>query len=344
MKSVVIDKKTIGDGHPCYFVAEIGTSFRNFDEAKLLINSAIEIGIDAVKIQTFEAETVTTKSNLFDMDITGKISQYELLKKIEIPKELQLQVIQYAKDVGITIFSAPSHQNDLELLHKMELPAYKIGSDLACHIPALKQLAKFSKPIILSTGMCTMNEIKDSVNAIFEEGNQQLILLHCISDYPTKPEECNLLAINSMKTAFDVPVGYSDHTIGITACFSASLLGANMIEKHFYDSRNSSGPDDIHSITKEQFKELIESTRYSEKILGNGEKKPSKSEEKNRLTNRVSIVTIQKISKGEKISVDNIDIKRPGTGLAPKHFDDILGKKAKTNLVKEQPLTWNDLE
>ena len=218
----------------------------------------------------------------------------------------------------------------------MNLPAYKIGSDLACHIPLLKQLAKSSKPLILSTGMCTMDELIDSVGAIIKEGNKQLVLLHCISDYPTKPDECNLLAINSMKTTFNIPIGYSDHTIGINACFTASILGANMIEKHFFDPKNSSGPDDVHSITKDQFKELIELVRYSEKILGDGEKKPSKSEKKNLLTNRVSIVTIKEISKGDKISISNIDIKRPGTGIPSSEIYNLYGKISKRNFKEDQ--------
>jgi len=344
MNVIRLGNKLVGNGFPCYFIAEIGTSFKNFDEAKRLIDSAIEIGVDAVKIQTFQAETVTTKSNFFDMEATGNVSQYELLKKIEIPKELQKKVIQYANDCGITIFSAPSHINDLKFMKELGISIYKIGSDLACHIPLLKEVAKLGKPIILSTGMCTMNEVKDSVNSILSTGNKQLVLLHCISDYPTKPEECNLRAITTMKNEFDLPVGYSDHTIGISASLTAAIMGANVIEKHFRDERNSPGPDDIHSLKKEEFNELIKSVRRSEEINGDGIKKPSKSEEKNRLTNRVSIVALTSIPKGTEISEKMIDIRRPGNGIEPKNFWKIIGKKTKIDISKDEPLKFDYLE
>ena len=187
----------IGDDYPCYIIAEIGGLFKNFEEAKRLIDSAIEIGVDAVKFQTLEAETVTTKNNYFDMEATGKISQYELLKDFEIPKEVQMQIVDYANKQGITIFSAPSHINDLEIMKKMNLGIFKIGSDLACHIPLLKKVAELNKPIILSTGMCTLAEVKDSVNAILSTGNNQIIIMHCVSNYPAKPEETNLKVIET---------------------------------------------------------------------------------------------------------------------------------------------------
>ena len=182
VRCVRLGDKIVGDGNPCYFVGEIGGLFKNFDEAKRLIDSAIEIGIDAIKFQTLEAETITTKNNYFHLGVTGEISQYEFFKKFEPPKELQRQIVKYANDKGIMIFSAPSHIKDLEIMKEMDLSIYKIGSDLACHIPLLKEVAKIGKPIILSTGMCNMDEVNESVNAILSTGNEQLILLHCVSE------------------------------------------------------------------------------------------------------------------------------------------------------------------
>lgn len=343
VKNVELGNKTVGDSHPCYFVAEIGGLFKNFEEAKRLIDDVVEIGIDAVKFQTLEAETITTKNNYFDMEVTGKVSQYDFFKKFEPSKELQMQIVRYANDHGVTIFSAPSHIKDLELMKKMDLPIYKIGSDLACHIPLLKEVAKLGKPIILSTGMCTMEEIRNSVDAVLSSGNEQLVLLHCVSDYPAKIEEANLNAILSMKKEFNLPVGFSDHTTGTLISLAATAIGANLIERHCKDPTNSPSPDDIHALTKEEFANLITSVRSIESAKGTGNKVPSESERKNLLTNRVSIVTMVDIPQGTIITKDMIDIRRPGTGIQPIHYDDILGKKSKVYIPKEEPLTWEML-
>ena len=344
MKPIELDGKLVGDGNPCYFIAEIGSLFKDFEEAKRLIDSAVEVGIDAVKFQTFEADTITTKNNLFDMENTGKISQYDLFKNCEISKELQMEVANYANSKGITVFSAPSHIKDLDIMKKMNLSIYKIGSDLACHIPLLKEVAKIGKPIILSTGMCSLEEIRNSVDAILSTGNDQLAILHCISDYPTKPEETNLNAILTLKKEFDLPVGLSDHNIGWSISFGAVAMGANLIERHFRDPSNASAPDDIVALDKEQFSSLIESTRLIEKARGDGIKIPTSSEKKNAITNRVSIISIAEIKTGQTITKDLIDIRRPGTGIQPIHFDSIIGKKAKINIPKEEPITFDMLE
>lgn len=344
MKSIKLDKKSVGDGHPCYIIAEIGGLFKNFEEAKRLIDSAIEIGVDSIKFQTLEAETATTKNNFFDMENTGKISQYELLKDFEVPKDVQMEIVKYANSHGITIFSAPSHMKDLDIMKKMDLPIFKIGSDLACHIPLLKEIAKQNKPIILSTGMCSLEEVRESVNVILSTGNDQLAILHCVSNYPAKPEETNLNAIMTLKNEFNVPVGLSDHTIGEIIPLGAVAIGANLIEKHFRDTRNSPSPDDIVALDNERFSSMIGSIRIIEKGMGDGRKIPTYSERKNLLTNRVSIVSLTEIKAGQTISKDSIDIRRPGSGIQPKHFDKIIGKKAKTNIPKEVPLTFDMLE
>jgi N-acetylneuraminate synthase len=343
MKQIKLVDKWIGDGYPCYMIAEIGGSFHNFDEAKRLIDAAAEISVDAVKFQTLEADTITTKQNTMDLEVTGYISQYDFFKEFEVSKKLQKKVVKYANDCGITIFSAPSHIKDINTIEEMELPVYKIGSDLACHIPLLKEVSKTGKPIILSTGMCTMVEITNSVDAIVETGNKQLALLHCVSDYPTKFEEANINAILSLKEKFDFPIGYSDHTVGTIMSLGACALGANILERHFRDPLNSAGVDDIMSLTKEQFAELIQNVRILEKGLGTGEKVPTKSEQKNLLTNRVSIVANKTIPKNTIITEEILDIKRPGTGIAPIHFEKLLGRKSKAKIKFEEPLTWDKL-
>lgn len=343
MKKIKIADSWIGDTFPCYIVAEIGTGYRNFDEAKNLIDSAIEVGINAIKFQTFEADTITTKNNYTDLEETGKILQYDLFKQLEISKETQKKIVQYAINKGITIFSAPSHLNDLKFLEELDLPVYKIGSDLACHIPLLKEVAKFQKPIILSTGMCSLDEIRESIKSIQSMGNEQIILLHCISDYPAKIEDSNLNAIMTLKKEFDIPVGYSDHSVGTLIPTTAVTVGANMIEKHFRDHRNTTSPDDVHSLTKDEFSKLINSIRIVEKSKGNGIKKPTISELKNKETNRVSIIALSNIKKGSEISRENIDVRRPGTGIPPKYFDSLIGKKASHDIHQDQPIQFEDL-
>ena len=344
MHEVKIQNKIIGENHPCYTVAEIGGAFHNIEEAKRLIDSAVEIKVDAVKFQTLEAETITTKNNLFDLEITGRVSQYELFKEAEISKELQIDIVKYANDKGITIFSAPSHLNDLEIMKKMDLAVYKIGSDLSCHIPLLKEISKIGKPIILSTGMCTLEEVRNSVDAILAEGNDQLVILHCVSDYPTKPENVNLNAILTMKEEFNMPVGYSDHTVGNLSSLAAVSLGANMIERHFRDIQNSKGVDDSISLVKDEFKDLINNIRLIEQIKGTGVKIPTKLEQKNLLSNKVSIISLQDIKQGETITSKTIDIRRPGNGIQPIDLEKVIGKKSKIFIPKETPIQWEMIE
>jgi N-acetylneuraminate synthase len=344
MKSIKLGNKYVGDENPCYIIAEIGGLFKNFEEAKRLIDSAMEIGIDSVKFQTLEADTVTIKDNFFNMENTGRISQYELLKNFEISKDVQMEIVEYANSHNITIFSAPSHLNDLDIMKKLDLQIFKIGSDLACHIPLLKEVAKLNKPIILSTGMCSLEEVKKSVDAIFSTGNNQLAILHCVSNYPASPEEINLNAIMTLKKEFDVPIGFSDHSKGKAIALGAVAMGANLIEKHFMDFRNSPSPDDIVALDKNMFTSMISSIRLIEKAMGNGEKLPTESEKKNILTNRVSIISLVEIKAGQTISRDVIDIRRPSIGIQPIHFEKIIGKKAKIDIPKETPLTFDMLE
>jgi len=344
LKNIKIGNKFVGDNNPCLFIAEIGNLFKNFEQAKILIDSAIEIGVDAIKFQTFEAETLTTKKNNFDMEVTGDVSQYEFLKELEISKELQTAIVKYAKEKRIIIISAPSHIKDLDIMRELDLPVYKIGSDLACHIPLLKKISILGKPIILSTGMCNMDEVKNSVNAILDSGNNKIILLHCVSDYPAKIEESNLNAILEMKKEFNLPVGFSDHSIGTLVSNAAVAIGANVIERHFKDPKNGSFPDDTHALTKDEFLNLINSVRILEKMKGSGLKKPSKSEEHNMLTNRVSIIAMTDIKSGTILDEKMIDIRRPGNGIQPIDYERVLGRKVIKNISKESPINWNMLE
>ena len=344
MKNIKLGNKWVGDGNPCYIVAEIGTAYRNFEEAKNLIDSAVYIGVDAIKLQTFEAETITTKNNFLDLEETGFISQYELFKKLEIPKDEQLKIVKYANEKNLTIFSAPSHMHDLEFMKKMNLPFYKIGSDLVCHIPLLTEVGNLAKPVIISTGMCDLKDVDEAVYNIKKTGNNQIIIMHCVSDYPSKPEDVNLSVMQKLKEKFHLPVGYSDHSIDILACLAASAMGANIIEKHLRHTKNTPSPDDIHSLSVEEFKKLVDDIRYFEKTVGNGIKEPTKTELKNRSSSRVSIIATVDIPKGSQISSKIVDIRRPGTGIQPKFFSEIIGKTTLKEIKKDQPLNFDDLQ
>lgn len=342
MKNIKLGNKWIGDEYPCYIVAEIGTAYRNFEEAKKLIDSAVEIGVDAIKLQTFEAETITTKNNFLDLEETGFVSQYELFKNLEIPKDEQLKIVQYANEKNIEIFSAPSHMNDLKILKQMNLQFYKIGSDLACHIPLLTEIGSLGKPVIISTGMCDMNDVEEAISTIQKTGNDEIIIMHCVSDYPSKPEDANLSVMLNLKEKFKIPVGYSDHSVDILTCLAATAMGANIIEKHLRHTENTPSPDDMHSLTVDEFKKLVNDVRYFEKTIGDGIKKPTSSELKNRPVSRVSIIATSDIPKDAQITLDVVDVRRPGTGIPPKYLGDIIGKTVIREIKKDQPLNFDD--
>jgi N-acetylneuraminate synthase len=336
MKKVCLNETQVGEGEPVYFIAEIGGNFYTFEEGKRIIKSAIAAGCNCVKFQTFEAETITTKKAIFDMENVGKVQQYKIFKESQSSKELQRQIMRYCREENILAFSAPSHIKDIDFMEEIDIPIYKIGSDLACHLPLLR----INKPIILSTGMCTLEEVRESINAILDEGNDQIILLHCISDYPTKYSEVNLNAIKTMQNEFGFPVGYSDHTIGPEMSLAAIAMGAHVIERHFKHPENKTGPDAILSSDEKEMRYIIETTRKIEQARGDGIKKPSKSEYKNRLQNRVGICSLTDILKGTTLTKDVIDIRRPGYGISPKFFEQVVGRTAKKDIPADEAITW----
>jgi N-acetylneuraminate synthase len=327
-----------------YIIAEIGGNFCTFDEARKLVDAAAACGVDAIKLQTYRAETITSKKALFDMENTGVISQYDLFKKYEIDEDLHRQVFTYIQSKGLDWFSTPSHESDVEMLDRLGVGAYKVGSDDAVNIPFLKFLARRGKPIILATGMCTMEEVKESVAAILGEGNRQLVLLHAVTSYPTHPEHVNLLAMKRMMVELDLPVGYSDHTIGMTACVAAAAMGARVLEKHFTTDKNAPGPDHILSADPAEMKSIVDQVRILEKMLGNGIKMPADSEKTTRINNRKSIVAAKRLSAGHQITAGDIAIKRPGYGIAPTFFEQLVGSVLNRDLDEDEVIVWSDVK
>jgi len=342
-RTVSIVNRAIGDGEPCYFLAEVGGNYDSVEDVHRIVDACIRVEIEAVKFQTFEADTITTKDNVFDLDTTGNIPQYELFKKYEPRKELQRELLRYADKKGITAFSSPGHLHDLEFLEQLDVPAYKIGSDVACHIPLLREVARTEKPIVLSTGMATLEEIRVSVEEVLKL-NHRLLLLHCVSDYPTHAEHVNLRTMLTLKKEFGLPVGFSDHTIGPEIALAAVALGANAIERHFWVRGNQQGPDAELCSDEQEYSWLLRATRRIENSLGTREKVLSPQETKNKMANRVSIVSLKDIEAGETITPEVVDIRRPGSGIEPRHWEAVIRSRASRAIRAGQPLQWEDIE
>lgn len=325
----------------CYIIAEIGGNFTTFEEAKKLVDLAYNTGVDAIKLQTYKAETIVTKTARFDLDNVGDMLQRELFEKYQIDFELHKKVFDYIDSKKLDWFSTPSHFTDVDMLEELNVSAHKLGADDATNLPLIKYVAQKGKPILLSSGYCTLEEVKAMVNACLEVGNSNIILFHTVSNYPTYAEDVNLRAMQTLKKEFPyLKVGFSDHTNGSTACFAAACMGADVVEKHFTYDKNAEGPDHQLSANPEEMKEIVSKIREFEVMKGTGAKRPVGKEITNREKNRKSIVSIKTIKKGEILSLENIDIKRPGFGIEPKYFEQVLGKKATCDIEEDTVLTW----
>ena len=340
---VEIDGSSVGQGHPVYTIAEIGGNFLDFEGAKKLIDLAVEADVDAVKVQHYRAETVASRKAMFEMENTGVMSQFELFEKYQLGADLTNEVFDYCRAREITVFTTPAHRTDVDDLEKFDLPAYKIGSDDAVNIPLLKYVAQTGRPMLLSTGMCTMSEVERSVDAILEEGNEKLILFHCTTNYPTHPDSVNLLAMKRMQEWFSLPVGYSDHTLGIDTCYAAAVLGATVLEFHFTYDKEAEGPDHMLSKDAAETSSLVRKVRELPILMGDGLKRPMATEMGTRRNNRKSLVLVRDVVAGEKLTPENVDIKRPGYGVPCAHYYDVLGKTVECDLRADEILRWEHI-
>lgn len=328
-----------------YIIAEIGGNFTDFNTAKRLVDDAKWSGVDAVKLQTYRAHTIASSRAMFDMENTGVVSQTEYFRQYEIDEQLHREVFAYAKEKGLDIFSTPSHMTDVEMLERLGVSTYKIGADDLTNLPFLKAVARMGKPIMLSTGMGTMRETHDAVNAILEEGNNQITIMHVVSIYPTHTEDANLAAIYALKREFpEFVIGYSDHTMTIDACLFAAVMGAQIIEKHFTYDKNAEGPDHMHSATKEEMKLLVDKIRLFELMQGSGIKMPVGVEVKNRINNRKSVVYTKDLKAGELVAQDCLDIKRPGMGIAPANIWMLEGRRLARDVKADDLASWSDYD
>jgi len=347
-KNFKVKGKRIGFKAPVFIIAEVGCNFEgDLSRAKEMIRQAARAGCDAVKLQTFTADKLTTKTAKKFWDIEGcpGNTQYEEFKEMpNLSLDQYMELKKIAEKEKIIFFSTPEDEDSADLLEKSGVALYKISSMNITHFPLLKYISEKGKPVILSTGASTLPEIREAVGVIRARGNKKIVLLHCISNYPTCDKNANLRMIAGLKEAFpDIPIGYSDHTIpdageGILA--AAVALGAKIIEKHFTFDNSRPGYDHVISADYEGMKNIVKQIRRVENALGEKYKRPIPSESKARLHARRSIVSVSRIFKGKIVRKEDLGIKRPGTGIEPKYLDKIIGKKAMVNIPIDAVLRW----
>jgi len=344
MKEINIGNKKIGKCRPVFVIAEIGTNHGgNFEIAKEMIIKAAETGVDAVKFQLFHAEKLVSENTESFNDESGK-SQLEQYSKLQLTNDEYKRVYEFAKSKGVLFFASAWDKDNVDFLNELGVPAFKIGSGDITNIPLISYIAKTNKPIIISTGSSDLVEIKEAVDAIRKEGNDKIILLHCVANYPAKIEDSNLRAIPLMESVFNLPIGISDHVIRNYTSFAAVGLGAVMVEKHYtLDKTQESKFGENHdmSIDPNDLKDLVDGCKAIRSALGQAIKKPTNSEMETRDLIRRSIIAIQDIHKGSTITNDNIDFLRPASGIEPKYLDTVIGKVTKKDIKKGEPITWN---
>lgn len=344
-KVIDLGSKLIGEGNPCYIIAEMSANHSgSLERAIEIVHAAKESGADCIKIQTYTADTITFNCDneyfrIKEGNWKGE-TLYSLYQKAYTPWEWQAELKKEAESVGLDFLSTPFDNTAVDFLEEIGLEFYKIASFEMNDIPLLKYVASKGKPVIMSTGMASLGEIEEAVNAIRGEGNPNLCLLKCSSAYPAIPSDMNLRTIKHMEETFGVPAGLSDHSMGSIAAVAAVASGAKVIEKHFCISRKIENPDASFSMEPQEFKQMVEDIRNAERALGVISYEPAVGEKYN-MSFRRSIFVVKNISQGDVFTEQNIRIIRPANGLEPKCFDDVLGKKATTNIQEGTPLKWS---
>jgi pseudaminic acid synthase len=343
-----INGRFIGPNYEPYIIAEMSANHNgSVERAIQIIEMCKKMGADAVKIQSYTADTITIDSNNEDFLINEGLwkghSLHSLYKWAETPNEWHTQLFKRAKEIGITLFSTPFDETAVDLLEDLDVPAYKVASFEIVDLPLIKYIAKTGKPMILSTGMANADEIKEAVEVARENGCESIALLHCISSYPAPIEQSNLRTIEDLRQKFNVVAGLSDHTLGTIVATTAVALGASIIEKHVKLNDYEDGPDSDFSLLPMELKELCSKSKEAWQALGERTYKIQEAE-MDSLKFRRSLYAIKDITIGEKITTENVKSIRPGYGLAPKHYESILGKKAKCDLTKGTSLSWEYIE
>jgi N-acetylneuraminate synthase len=348
-KTIQVGDKSIGAGAPVFVIAEAGVNHNgDLEMAKRLIDVAIKAGADAVKFQTFKAETLVTatapKAEYQTQTTPVDESQLEMLRKIELSNGDHDELSAYCRRTGILFLSTPFDEDSADLLDALSVPVFKISSGDLTNTPLLEHVAKKRKPVILSTGMADLAEVRDAVETLNAAGCDEVVLLHCVSDYPADPADVNLRAIQTLRETFNLPVGFSDHTQGLEVALAAAALGASVIEKHFTLDRNLPGPDHRASLEPDELIKFISGIRTVESSLGSGEKVPTAREIETAKVARRSIVATQTIPAGTIVERNMIAAKRPGTGLPPARLNSIVGRKTRIEIPVGTLLTLDMFE
>jgi len=324
-------------------IAEAGVNHNgSLDTAKLLIEAASEAGVDLVKFQTFSADRLTTltasKADYHKKTTDSSESQYGMIRKLELNREMHEELIEYCKQCGIKFFSSGFDPQSIDMLAELGLDRFKIPSGEITNLPYLRHIGLYGKAIILSTGMANLVEIEAAIEVLEESGTsrEKVTVLHCNTEYPTTMEDVNLRAMCSIRDALGVKVGYSDHTLGIEVPIAAVALRATVIEKHFTLDRSLPGPDHAASLEPDELKAMVTAIRNIEKALGDGIKRPSPSEIKNMPVVRKSIVAARTIQEGEIFTTENLMVKRPGIGISPMRWDEVLGGSALRDFAEDE--------
>ena len=343
-----IENRSISESDSPFIIAELSANHNgSLEQAKLSIKAAKDCGAHAVKIQSYTADTMTIDCDRSDFKISDgpwkDYSLYDLYTEAQTPFEWHAELFQYARELGITIFSTPFDESAVDLLEELNTPIYKIASFEITDLPLISYIAKKKKPIFISTGMASENEISEALEAARSNGCDSLLLFHCISSYPTPIENANLNKILNLKKTFGVSVGLSDHTIGSTAAIAATILGACAIEKHFTLSRKYKGPDSDFSIEPLELSNLVIDTRDAWLSLGNGDFTRPEIESSSLIFRR-SIYFIRDLKSGHVITKNDIKRIRPGFGLPSKYFDSLLGRTVKRDISRGEATSFADLE
>jgi N,N'-diacetyllegionaminate synthase len=341
---ITIGDRRIGVGQPCFVIAEAGVNHNgNLKQAFELVDIAAQAAADAVKFQTFNAEKVCSpsapKAN-YQLRSTGnQESQLDMVKKLQLPFEAFCELQAYCNSKGILFLSTPFDYDSVDFLADLRVAAFKIASGEITNLPFVEHVARKGRPLILSTGMATLNEVGKAVETIRTAGHQQLVLLQCVSNYPAQPSSINLRAMHTMVEAFGVPVGYSDHTTGTEVAIAAAALGACVIEKHFTISRDLLGPDHGASLEPDELASMVRSIRNVEAALGDGRKQPALEEANTAAVARRSLVAARHIGAGTVLTEDLVAIMRPGTGLPPALRSQLVGRRTRRDIEAGTLLT-----
>lgn len=348
-KVIRIGARLIGGSQAVFIIAEAGINHNGqMSYAKKLIDVAKDAGADAVKFQTFNTEELVTQSAQkadYQKEAGGSgESQYDMLKRLELKKGDFIELARYSKKRGITFLSTPFDKESVDLLDAIGMPVFKIGSGEITNFPLLTYTARKGKPIIISTGMATLPEIEEALKILRKQGAKNTILLHCVSSYPARIEDINLKVMETLKRAFRLPIGFSDHTLGLTASIAAVALGACVIEKHFTLDKKLPGPDHRASLEPNELKQMIRAIRDVEKAMGNGKKRPTKDEEVNKKAVRRSIIAKADILEGTIITEEILAVKRPGTGITSRYIERVVGRIARKNIRRNELIKWEMLQ